>query len=125
MAIHLSVQPRWIEKEVTMNRFRSVLCTGQLRIGLLGLLISVMVLAGCGPTANRGQAPTQPAAPAATQGPAATQPSASAATPTGAAAAATTATVQMVQKANFGRYLVDSQGKTLYSYAKDTPNTSN
>jgi predicted lipoprotein with Yx(FWY)xxD motif len=58
---------------------------------------------------------------------AAALPGAASAVGTAVAAAGVTAggaTVMMVQKANFGRYLTDSKGQTLYSYKPDTANTS-
>ncbi len=96
---------------------------GRLIGGLLSMLILTLVAAGCaaGTTVPVAQpAPTQSSQP--TSAPAKSEP---AAAPTLSAASGEAALVNLVQMANFGLFLVDDKGMTLYLYTKDTPNTSN
>jgi predicted lipoprotein with Yx(FWY)xxD motif len=65
-----------------------------------------------------------PGAAAAVGTSAAALPGAAAAGTPAASNAAGEATVMMVQKSNFGRYLTDGKGQTLYIYKPDGPNTS-
>jgi predicted lipoprotein with Yx(FWY)xxD motif/plastocyanin len=95
------------------------------RFAFFGLILLALALAGCSaPVASTAptQAPAAPtAAPAApTQAPA---PTASAAPV--APAADKPAKVALAKNDALGAFLADDQGRTLYLYTKDTPNTSN
>ena len=74
-----------------------------------------LIVTACSPQATPTQAPPPPAAP--TQASAATQAPAAAA-PSGPAM------VNAGKNDQFGSFLVDDKGMTLYLYTKDTPNTS-
>jgi predicted lipoprotein with Yx(FWY)xxD motif len=112
--------------------------------GLLGLLVLALVAAGCAaaatgpavqPTAAPAQAATAPVQPAVapTSAPAAATVVPEVLPATGATsapqasgnAAGGPALVNLSQKANFGLFLVDGKGMTLYEYTKDAGNTSN
>ena len=107
---------------------------GRLMGGLVALLVLALVAAGCASTtgAQVTQATEAPTAPPATV--AATAESAATQAPTTAGTTATAGTstgasggpalVNLAQKANFGLFLVDDKGMTLYEYTKDTANTS-
>jgi predicted lipoprotein with Yx(FWY)xxD motif len=105
-----------------MTRENSGLAGGSsgARLALAAMLLATFVLAGCAPVVAQGPAPAQP--PAATSAPA---PAAATPAPAGTTSAGSGALVKMVQMANFGRYLVDDQGRTLYAYTNDSANTSN
>jgi predicted lipoprotein with Yx(FWY)xxD motif/plastocyanin len=103
--------------------------------GLLSMLILALVVAGCAPGAvgpGAQPAPTQSSqlttVPATSEPATMPAPAATGAMPTvettGSASSAA-ALVDLAQMANFGLFLVDEKGKTLYLYTKDTPNTSN
>jgi predicted lipoprotein with Yx(FWY)xxD motif len=108
---------------------------------LLGLLVLSLVVAGCAPSAAAPAAQpntvptTAPAVvPQATpealapQTQAAQMPATTAAAPApggSSAASSEPALVNLASKANFGLFLVDHKGMTLYMYTKDAKNTSN
>jgi predicted lipoprotein with Yx(FWY)xxD motif/plastocyanin len=71
-----------------------------------------MILAGCATAA----APVAPA-PVATQAPITV-------VPTTASAPVSAPEIDVAQNSDFGSFLVDAKGMTLYLYTKDTPNTS-
>ncbi len=84
----------------------------------------ILPAAGATSTAEAmpGSTPTVAAAPAVTSTGEATP----GAKPTGSASAISgAALVNVFQKPNFGRFLVDDKGMTLYLFTKDTPDTSN
>jgi predicted lipoprotein with Yx(FWY)xxD motif/plastocyanin len=102
---------------------------------LLGVLILGLVASGCAsatpapaaqpPAAQPATAPTTAAVETPQVLPATgATPAAAAAGATSGAASSSAALVNLAQKANFGLFLVDDQGKTLYEYTKDTANTS-
>jgi predicted lipoprotein with Yx(FWY)xxD motif/plastocyanin len=101
-----------------------------LRIAFFGLVVLAVVLAGC--SASNAAPPTAPAPAAATVAPPA--PTVAPAAPTTAveptaasapAAAAAGTTVMVTKNDQLGSFLADDQGRTLYLFTKDTPNTSN
>jgi predicted lipoprotein with Yx(FWY)xxD motif len=105
---------------------RLPLASSTARFAFFGLIVLALALAGCSaPVATT--APTQaPAAPTAalaapTQAPAPTAASAAPAAP----AADKPARVALAKNDALGGFLADDQGRTLYLYTKDTPNTSN
>ena len=92
------------------------------RVAFFGLIVLALALAGCSAPIASSPATQAPAAPtvalvAPTQAPAtATAPAAPADKP---------ATVAVAKNDPLGAFLADDQGRTLYLYTKDTPNTSN
>ena len=95
------------------------------KISAVLLLIVVVSLAACAPTAAPAPAPV--AAP--TNPPAATAPAqpvvAPADTPMAAAPMAKAVTLQIAQNDVLGKFLADGDGHTLYLFTKDTKGTSN
>jgi predicted lipoprotein with Yx(FWY)xxD motif/plastocyanin len=96
------------------------------RVAFFGLIVLALALAGCAaPAATTSPTQVPPAltaAPAApTQAPAPTAASAATAPP----AADKPASVALVKNDALGSFLADDQGRTLYLFTKDTPNTSN
>jgi predicted lipoprotein with Yx(FWY)xxD motif len=108
---------------------------GRLVGGVVSVLILALVAAGCAPgaAAPAAQPSAAPVAQATTV-PATSEPAtpqvlpAAGTTPTvetSGAASGGAALVNLAQKANFGLFLVDDKGMTLYLYTKDTAKTSN
>lgn len=89
------------------------------RVTLFGLVVLALALAGC--AAPVTSAPPAQAPAAATQAPAPT------AAPQAPAQNSATgpATVMVASNDQLGSFLVDDQGRSLYLFTKDTPNTSN
>jgi predicted lipoprotein with Yx(FWY)xxD motif/plastocyanin len=124
---------------------RSTLASTGSRVAFFSMIVLALVLAGCAaPTVSTAPtqapaaptqapaAPTQaPAAPtqassAPTAAPAPTQaPTQAQAEPTTSAGATGPASVTLTKNDALGSFLADDQGRSLYLYTKDTPNTSN
>jgi predicted lipoprotein with Yx(FWY)xxD motif/plastocyanin len=105
---------------------RSTLAHSGTRVAFFGLVVLAIALAGCSSsvaTSPATQAPPAPAvAPAPTQAPAAPAQAPAAAAP---AAATKPASIMLAKNDALGTFLADDQGRTLYLFTKDTPNTSN
>jgi len=99
------------------------------RVAFFGLIILALALAACaGPTSSAAPAPTTAAPAAPTQAPQPTTAPAAATAPaaTSAPAGATQpASIIITKNDPLGSFLADDQGRTLYLFTKDTPNTSN
>ncbi len=98
------------------------------RILFVVAILAIAVLAACAPAAQTGTYPPSAGAPA--QAPtvmaADTPTSAPTTAPTSAPAAApATVAINLAKNDALGSFLSDGQGKTLYLFLKDTPNTSN
>jgi predicted lipoprotein with Yx(FWY)xxD motif len=87
------------------------------------LLIGLVALAACSPAATAAPPTTAPtAAPAATSAPATVAPTAAATATT--APAITEAGLKLVQNGTLGSFLADGQGRTLYLFTKDSPDST-
>jgi predicted lipoprotein with Yx(FWY)xxD motif/plastocyanin len=109
-----------------MNTMSSV---AKMRFGvtLFGLVVLALVVAACAApvtSAPPAQVPAATQAAVATQAPASTVAPADTTAPaqTGASAPAV---VMVANNDQLGSFLVDDQGRSLYLFTKDTPNTSN
>jgi predicted lipoprotein with Yx(FWY)xxD motif len=101
-----------------------------LRMPAVLLLIVAVSLAACAPAATPAPAPTNPPAPQQAQpttAPAEAQPTTApaAANPTAEAPMAQAVTLEIAQNDKLGNFLADGDGRTLYLFTKDTPDTSN
>jgi predicted lipoprotein with Yx(FWY)xxD motif/plastocyanin len=96
------------------------------RVAFFGIVVLALVLAGCAAPAAPA-APTQaPAAPTTAPEPTAAQaPTQAPAAPTASSGSSQPASVILAQNDALGSFLADDQGRTLYLFTKDTPNTSN
>jgi predicted lipoprotein with Yx(FWY)xxD motif len=87
------------------------------------LLLAVIGLAACTPAASSAAPPPAPTNPPA---PAEVSPTAVPTTaPTAAAPVTKPVTLQVVQNDKLGKFIADGDGRTLYLFTKDSPNTSN
>ena len=92
------------------------------------LLLAVVGLAACTPAAGpAAPTPVPTSVPAPTQVPPAVVPTEvpPTAAPTAAAPVAKPVTLQVVQNDKLGKFIADGDGRTLYLFTKDSPNTSN
>ena len=92
------------------------------------LLLAVVGLAACTPAAGPAvPTPVPTSVPAPTQVPPAVVPTEvpPTAAPTAAAPVAKPVTLQVVQNDKLGKFIADGDGRTLYLFTKDSPNTSN
>jgi predicted lipoprotein with Yx(FWY)xxD motif len=98
-------------------------------LGVL-LLIAIVGLTACSPAATAAvpaAPPPNPPAPTDVPAPAPAAPAnpPAAAAPTAAAPAAKPVTLQVVQNDKLGKFIADGDGRSLYLFTKDSPNTSN
>jgi predicted lipoprotein with Yx(FWY)xxD motif len=121
---------------MVQGSFTQIHMTGAARRKVIGsflsMLVLVLVVAGCAPSAAAPAAqPTATAVASSTVAPttgavSTVAPTTGTATTSGGASTASGSgtLVNLAQKANFGLFLIDEKGMTLYLFTKDTPNTS-
>jgi predicted lipoprotein with Yx(FWY)xxD motif/plastocyanin len=95
------------------------------RFAFFGLIVLAIALAGCSASVT-STAPTQaPAAPTAAPAAPTQAPAPAASSAPAAPVADKPASVALAKNDALGAFLADDQGRSLYLYTKDTPNTSN